>query len=44
MAFTDDDCEADPDWLEVIAGYFEREPDLGLLGGAVIAPPSTGIR
>lgn len=39
IAFTDDDCEPARDWLAVIAGCFEEDPDLGLVGGAVRRPP-----
>jgi glycosyltransferase involved in cell wall biosynthesis len=36
IAMTDDDCEADPQWLTVIAESFSRDPDLGLVGGALV--------
>jgi glycosyltransferase involved in cell wall biosynthesis len=39
IALTDDDCEAQADWLEVLAGYFLAEPEVGLVGGALVAPP-----
>lgn len=39
IAITDDDCAPAPDWLQVIDGYFSREPDLGLLAGSLVAPP-----
>jgi glycosyltransferase involved in cell wall biosynthesis len=35
LAFLDDDCEADPRWLETIAGAFAGDPGLGVVGGAV---------
>src|SRR5690349_5337560 len=38
IALIDDDCEARADWLEVLAGYFLEEPELGLVGGALVAP------
>lgn len=38
FAFTDDDCEARPDWLATIAACFEAEPEIGLVGGAVTLP------
>lgn len=41
VAFTDDDCEAAPDWLEVLASAFRADPAIGLVGGAVLRP-STG--
>jgi GT2 family glycosyltransferase len=40
VAVMDDDCEAVPDWLAVLLGWFEREPDIGLVGGALVAPPA----
>ena len=39
LAFTDDDCIADPAWLQIFAEYFASDPEVGLVGGAVIAPP-----
>ena len=36
VAFLDDDCEADPDWLLVVATAFADDPDLGVVGGAVV--------
>lgn len=38
IAMTDDDCEAQADWLAVLAEYFSAEPDVGLVGGALLAP------
>lgn len=38
VAFTDDDCEADRDWLTVMAECFEAQPETGLVGGALIEP------
>lgn len=45
IVFTDDDVEAAPDWLELIAAEFAADPALGLVSGALVAPPydrSTG--
>lgn len=39
IAFTDDDCEADLDWLAVIASYFQSDASVGLVGGALISAP-----
>ena len=39
IALLDDDCEAAPDWLETIERCFRDEPDTGVVGGAVLAPP-----
>jgi glycosyltransferase involved in cell wall biosynthesis len=41
LAFIDDDCEADQEWLSTIAAVFESDPEIGLVGGAVIAPPKS---
>lgn len=35
LAFLDDDCEADPAWLETIVSALAADPDLGVVGGAV---------
>lgn len=39
IAFTDDDCEADPEWLAVLDEVFD-DSDVGLVGGSLIAPPA----
>ncbi|MGZ3663576.1 MAG: glycosyltransferase [Ktedonobacterales bacterium] len=39
LAFTDDDCEVSEHWLELIAGYFEAQPHVGLICGEVRAGP-----
>jgi GT2 family glycosyltransferase len=39
IAFTDDDCEAEPNWLETVVKCFEEDPRLGFLSGALHAPP-----
>jgi glycosyltransferase involved in cell wall biosynthesis len=41
LAFTDDDCEADPSWLTILASCFEAQPDVGLVGGALVRPASS---
>lgn len=43
LAFTDDDCEPDPDWLAALAAGFARGDgdSIGLVAGAVLAPPAT---
>ena len=38
VAFTDDDCEPAPDWLDVIADALLHDPEVGLVAGAVLAP------
>jgi glycosyltransferase involved in cell wall biosynthesis len=40
IAMTDDDCEASPDWLAVLADRFDSAPTAGIVGGAVVAPPA----
>lgn len=40
LAITDDDCEARSDWLSVLAERFDADEALGVVGGALIAPPS----
>jgi len=38
LAFIDDDCEADPNWLAVYDAAFD--PDIGFASGSVVAPPA----
>ncbi len=38
VAMTDDDCEAAPDWLEKLASLFSKHPQVGVIGGALLAP------
>ena len=40
LAFTDDDCEVAPDWVEVIQEIFTEHPDVGVAGGEVVAQPN----
>ena len=40
LAFTDDDCEAPPDWLEQVAAEFEAAPDVDVLFGPVLPSPA----
>jgi glycosyltransferase involved in cell wall biosynthesis len=39
VAMIDDDAEARDDWIEVMAGCFAADRSVGLVGGAVVAPP-----
>ena len=39
VLFTDDDCEAQADWIKVVTECFEAYPNAWLVGGALIAPP-----
>lgn len=38
LAITDDDCQAAPDWLAVIAACFRARGDVGLVAGDLVAP------
>ncbi len=38
VSLLDDDCEAQADWLAVQEKYYERYPQIKLLGGSVIPP------
>jgi GT2 family glycosyltransferase len=44
LAFTDDDCEVEADWLEVIGGCFKREKDVGLVAGDLLPAPGVPWR
>lgn len=44
IAMTDDDCEAAPDWLAALADRFARYPTVGVVGGALLAPPTSRWR
>lgn len=37
IAFTDDDCEADPGWLENIVKPFYQNPFIGIVGGEILS-------
>lgn len=38
IALLDDDCEAAPDWLATIEKCLQAQPDVDVVGGALIAP------
>lgn len=38
VCFIDDDCEARADWLATMENFFAAHPEVGLVGGAVLAP------
>ena len=40
VAITDDDCEADARWVEIMVEIFGQRPEIGFLGGALVAPPA----
>ena len=42
IAFTDDDCEPRDGWLASIGSAFRDDPELGLVGGAVVTPAALG--
>jgi len=39
IAFIDDDCVADADWLLTILACFDADPSLSLVGGSLVAAP-----
>lgn len=41
IAMTDDDCEAAPDWLEVLVAKLKASPQVGMIGGTLAAPPKS---
>jgi GT2 family glycosyltransferase len=44
VAMIDDDCEADRDWLAVLAACFRERPAPGVVGGALLSPgPLSGV-
>jgi glycosyltransferase involved in cell wall biosynthesis len=44
IAFTEDDCEPAPDWLEAAAARLAREPDLEVLEGDTLLPDGKPAR
>lgn len=40
FAFTDDDCEVAPNWVEVMIDELTAHPTVGVIGGEVVAPKS----
>lgn len=44
LAFTEDDCEPAPNWLEAAAAAFAREPSLDALEGATLLPDGRPAR
>ena len=44
VALMDDDCEARPDWLAVVAECFAAMPDIALVGGALLIGPPRSWR
>jgi GT2 family glycosyltransferase len=44
VAVLDDDCVADPGWVEAIEHAFEQHPDMALIGGRVLPLGASGDR
>lgn len=42
VAFTDDDCVSDPDWLYNLELPFLRDPQIGLVGGEILSEETQG--
>jgi GT2 family glycosyltransferase len=40
LAITDDDCEADIRWVEIMVEIFRQRPEIGFMGGELVAPPA----
>jgi glycosyltransferase involved in cell wall biosynthesis len=44
VLFIDDDCEADPDWVERLVRPFARDPHIGAVGGEILSgDPGRGL-
>ena len=41
LAFIDNDCAAEPDWLCGLLPYLD-DPSVAMIGGRVVAPPARG--
>ena len=41
LAFIDNDCVAEPDWLRGLLPYLD-DPSVAMIGGRVVAPPARG--
>ena len=44
VAFTDDDCEPDPEWLERINQSFAEQPSVGIVAGDTFPGPRSRFR
>ncbi len=44
IAFTDDDCVVDDEWIEKIVSTFQRDPNIVIVFGSVLAPPGYNIK
>jgi GT2 family glycosyltransferase len=43
LAFVDDDCVVEPDWLARAAAFFDTHPEHEVVGGPQLTPPSDGV-
>jgi hypothetical protein len=43
LAFVDDDCLVDPDWLGRAAAFLDAHPEYDVVGGPQLTPPSDGV-
>ncbi|MDA0810909.1 MAG: glycosyltransferase [Verrucomicrobia bacterium] len=43
LAYTDDDCMPDRDWLAHLALAFQRDPELAAVGGPNLPPPAENV-
>ena len=43
MAFVDDDCVVDPEWLARAAQFLDAHPEYDVVGGPQLTPPSDGV-
>lgn len=44
IALTDDDCAVDNEWIEKIVLTFQRNPDIVIVFGSILAPPGYSIK
>ncbi|MFN0151719.1 MAG: glycosyltransferase family 2 protein [bacterium] len=42
LLFIDDDCEADPRWIERLVAPFALNPHIGIVGGEILSAPTRG--
>lgn len=43
LAFTDNDCTVEPDWLRALVPYLLTDPRIAIVGGRVVATPAQGV-
>ncbi len=44
VAFTDDDCRVEPNWIEGVLSLFDRDPSIGLVFGSVLLRPEDRVK